>query len=88
MVAQQHENGFQRVSLSSSDSGHEQTETDTEPCAEALSMEIDEMSSGTPKREAGVFSPKRTLSPCNYCVKKLGVLTMKSYGPPPVVLHL
>ena len=31
--------------------------------------------------------PKRTLSPCNYCVKKLGVLTMKSYGPPPAVLN-
>ena len=24
----------------------------------------------------------------NYCVKKLGVHTMKSYGPPPAVLHL
>ena len=35
------------VSLSSSDSGHEQTETDTEPCAEALPMEIDEMSAGS-----------------------------------------
>ena len=23
--------------------------------------------------------PKRTLSPCNYCVKKLGVLTMKIF---------
>ena len=35
----------------------------------------------------GGRSVSRTWSPCNYCVKKLGVLTMKSYGPPPAVLH-
>ena len=45
MAARQHEEGFQRVSLSPSDSGHEPT--DMEPCAEALPMEIDEMSYGS-----------------------------------------
>ena len=47
MVAQQQADGFQRVSLSSSDSGHEQNETDTEPCAEALPMDLDEVHSGS-----------------------------------------
>ena len=45
MAAQQQGDGFQRVSLSSSDSGHEQNETNTEPCAEALPMELDEVHS-------------------------------------------
>ena len=44
-VARQHEDGVQRVSLSPSDSGHELTAT--EPCAEALPMEIDGMSHGS-----------------------------------------
>ena len=47
MAAQQQGNGFQWVSLSSSDSGHEQNESETEPCEEALPMELDEVQSGS-----------------------------------------
>ncbi len=46
MAAPHEGNGFQRVSLSSSDSGHEQSESETEPCEEALPMELDEVQSG------------------------------------------
>ena len=46
MAAQHGGDGFQRVSLSSSDSGHEQSESETEPCEEALPMELDEVQSG------------------------------------------
>ena len=44
MVFHKHGEGFQRVSLSPSDSGHDPG--DMEPCAETLPMEIDEMSPG------------------------------------------
>ena len=45
MAAPQGWEGFHRVSLSSSDSGQEQSESETEPCGEALPMEMDEVHS-------------------------------------------
>ena len=47
MAAQYQGNGFQWVSLSSSDPGHEQNESETEPCGETLPMELDELQSGS-----------------------------------------
>ena len=76
MVARQHEDGFRRVNLSSSDSGHELT--DTEPCGEALPMEIDEMSYGSVPcggcfpANTPITSPAIGLTHKQFCEKIMG----------------